>query len=97
VRRLDPWLLAGLTLCGLLLFIVAYGDRIAPHEPVFLLINGPAGTERPLPPGQPFLFGSDAVGRDWPWYLEPMSPVPYGVCAGSVSWTNEIWPIFISG
>ena len=64
MRRPDPWLLAGLTLCGVLLFIAAYGDRIAPHEPIFLMINGPAGTDRPLPPGQPFLFGSDAVGRD---------------------------------
>ena len=64
MRRLDPWLLAGLTLCGLLLFIAVYGDRIAPHEAIFLLINGPTGTERPLPPGQPFVFGSDAVGRD---------------------------------
>ncbi len=64
MRRLDPWLLAGLILCGLLLFIAAYGDRIAPHEAILLMINGPAGTDRPLPPGQPFLFGSDAVGRD---------------------------------
>jgi len=64
VRRLDPWLIAGLILCGLLLFVAFYGDRIAPYEPVFLMINGPAGTDRPLPPGQPFLFGSDAVGRD---------------------------------
>ena len=56
MRRLDPWLLAGLTGCGILLFIATYGDRIAPYEPVFLLINGPAGTDRPLPPGQPFLF-----------------------------------------
>ena len=64
MRRLDPWLLAGLILCGLLLFIAAYGDRIAPHEAIFLMINGPAGVDRPLPPGQPFLFGSDAVGRD---------------------------------
>ncbi len=39
----------------------------------------------------------EGVGPRWPWYLEPISPVPYGVCAGSVSWTNEIWPIFISG
>ncbi|MDQ6858999.1 MAG: ABC transporter permease subunit [Chloroflexota bacterium] len=64
MRRVDPWLLAGLVLCGILLFLVAYGDRIAPNEPLFLLINGPARTERPLPPGEPFLFGSDAVGRD---------------------------------
>jgi peptide/nickel transport system permease protein len=64
MRRPDPWLVAGAILCGLLLFIAAYGDRLAPNEPVFLMVNGPAGTERPLPPGEPFVFGSDAVGRD---------------------------------
>ena len=64
MRRVDPWLAVGLVLCGLLLFTALYGDRMAPHEPIFLLINGPAGTDRPLPPGLPFLFGSDAVGRD---------------------------------
>jgi peptide/nickel transport system permease protein len=64
MRRIDAWLLAGLGLCGLLLLIATYGDRLAPHESIFLLINGPAGTDRPLPPGQPFQFGSDAVGRD---------------------------------
>ena len=57
-------LLAGLVLGGLLLLIAVYGDRIAPNEPVFLMVNGPAGSERPLPPGEPFVFGSDAVGRD---------------------------------
>ena len=64
MRRPDPWLVAGAVLCGLLLFVAAYGDRIAPNEAVFLMVNGPAGTERPLPPGEPFVFGSDAVGRD---------------------------------
>jgi peptide/nickel transport system permease protein len=64
MRRADPWLVAGAILCGLLLFVAAYGDRLAPNEAVFLMVNGPAGTERPLPPGEPFVFGSDAVGRD---------------------------------
>jgi len=64
MRRVDPLLLAGLVLGGLLLLIAVYGDRIAPNEPVFLMVNGPAGSERPLPPGEPFVFGSDAVGRD---------------------------------
>jgi peptide/nickel transport system permease protein len=64
MRRADPWLVAGAALCGILLFIAVYGDRLAPNEPLFLMVNGPAGTERPLPPGEPFVFGSDAVGRD---------------------------------
>ena len=35
------------------------------------------------------------VGPIWPWYFEPSSPLPYGFSAGSLSCTNEIWPIFI--
>ncbi len=27
----------------------------------------------------------DGVGPRWPWYFEPIAPVPYGVAAGSVS------------
>ena len=64
MRRLDPWLLAGLALCGLLLFIAFYGDRIAPYEPIFSVLNVPDRAQYPLPPGDPFLFGSDSVGRD---------------------------------
>ena len=30
-----------------------------------------------------------------PWYLEPNAADPYGALAGSVSCTNESWPIFI--
>ena len=63
-RRIDPWLVVGLATGLVLLGVAFYGDRIAPYEPIFLLVNGPPGTERPLPPGQPFLFGSDAYGRD---------------------------------
>ena len=63
-RRLDPWLVVGLAISLVLLVVAFYGDRMAPNEPIFLLVNGPPGTERPLPPGQPFLFGSDAYGRD---------------------------------
>lgn len=64
MRRLDPWLLAGLALSGLLLFIAFYGDRIAPHEPIFSVLNVPDRAHYPLPPGDPFLFGSDPAGRD---------------------------------
>jgi peptide/nickel transport system permease protein len=64
MRRLDPWLLAGLALCGVLLFIAFYGDRIAPHEPIFSALNVPDRAPYPLPPGDPFIFGSDPAGRD---------------------------------
>jgi len=63
-RQIDPWLAAGLAIASVLLLAAFYGDRLAPFEPIFLLVNGPPGTERPLPPGQPFLFGSDGYGRD---------------------------------
>ncbi len=62
MRRLDPWLVVGLLLCGLLLFIAVYGDRIAPHEPIFSVLNVPDRAPYPLPPGDPFIFGSDPAG-----------------------------------
>ena len=34
-------------------------------------------------------------GPAWPWYFEPIAELPYGLSAGSVICTNEIWPIFI--
>src|SRR5205085_7952447 len=39
----------------------------------------------------------DGVGPRWPWYFEPSSRLPYGVAAGSLSWTKEICPIFMPG
>src|SRR5258708_13087922 len=64
MRRLDPWLLAGLILCGLLLLIALYGDRIARFERWFRVLNVPDRAPYPLPPGDPFVFGSDPAGRD---------------------------------
>lgn len=61
---MDPWLAVGLAVAGILLFVAFYGDRVAPNEPFYLLVNGSDGAVRPLPPGQPFLLGSDALGRD---------------------------------
>ena len=37
------------------------------------------------------------VGPRWPWYFEPSPLEPYGWSVGSAIWTNESWPIFISG
>ncbi|HLZ47743.1 MAG TPA: ABC transporter permease subunit, partial [Candidatus Limnocylindria bacterium] len=64
MRRLDPWLAVGLLLCGLLLLAAFYGDRIAPHEPIYSVLNVPDRAPYPLPPGDPFIFGSDPAGRD---------------------------------
>src|SRR2546423_3376646 len=39
MRRPDPLLAAGVVLCAALLLVAVYGDRIAPNEPIFLLVN----------------------------------------------------------
>jgi len=64
MRRFDPWLVVGLLLCGLLVLVAFYGDRIAPNEPIFSVLNVPDRAPYPLPPGDPFLLGSDPAGRD---------------------------------
>ena len=55
----------------------------------------PAGDQNPHPAPSKFFQYRLGVGPRWPWYFEPRPALPYGVEAGSVSWTNEIWPIFI--
>jgi len=67
-------------------------DDMASHE-----AGPPRHQDQPVVSFWKFCQYLDGVGPRWPWYLEPMSPVPYGVAAGSVSCTKEIWPIFISG
>ena len=67
-------------------------DDMASHE-----AGSPRHEDQPKGSFWKFCQYLDGVGPRWPWYLEPMSPVPYGVAAGSVSCTKEIWPIFISG
>ncbi len=64
MRRADPWLAIGLV--GVLALLVAalYGDRLAPHEDIFSLLEGPAGEPRPFAPGGLFPLGSDTAGRD---------------------------------
>ena len=37
------------------------------------------------------------VGPRWPWYFEPVAPLPYGRSAGVVISMKLIWPIFIPG
>ena len=37
------------------------------------------------------------VGPRCPWYFDPIPSEPYGRSAGSVSWTNDSWPIFMRG
>lgn len=62
-RRLDPWMLiAALSFLGLL-FVALFGGRIAPHEPIFFVIEH-GSDPRPYDPGVVFPFGSDLLGRD---------------------------------
>lgn len=63
-RPLDPWLAIGVALLFLLLVVAAFGDRIAPFDPGYSVVRGPAGELRPLAPGAPFALGSDLAGRD---------------------------------
>ena len=59
----DPLiLLAGLAFFALL-FVGLFGERIAPHESIYMVVeHGP--DPRPYDPGLVFPFGSDALGRD---------------------------------
>ena len=67
-------------------------DDVATHE-----AGAPGDEDQPAVSFWKFCQYLDGVGPRCPWYFEPIAPVPYGVSAASVSWTNEIWPIFISG
>lgn len=63
VRTGDPWtLVAALSFLGLL-FVVLLGGRIAPHEPIYFVVEHGADP-RPYDPGIVFPFGSDVLGRD---------------------------------
>ena len=37
------------------------------------------------------------VGPRWPWYFDPVAPLPYGRSAGVVISMKLIWPIFMPG
>lgn len=63
-RPVDPWLAIGIALLFVLLVVAAFGDRLAPFEPGYSAVRGPAGELRPLAPGAPFALGSDLAGRD---------------------------------
>jgi len=67
-------------------------DDVATHE-----ARPPGDEDQPAVSFWKFCQYLDGVGPRCPWYFEPIPPVPYGVSAASVSWTKEIWPIFISG
>src|SRR5438874_5805568 len=53
--RLDPFLA--------LLLVALFGARIAPHEPIYFVLEH-GDDPRPFDPGLVFPFGSDILGRD---------------------------------
>src|SRR3990170_5010523 len=61
--RRDPWFFVGLIAFFGLVFIVLFGERIAPHEAIYFVPEH-GSDPRPYDPGLVFPFGSDVLGRD---------------------------------
>jgi peptide/nickel transport system permease protein len=59
----DAWTLVGLAAFLGLLFVALLGERIAPHEPIYFVVEH-GRDPRPYDPGVVFPFGSDVLGRD---------------------------------
>ncbi|HEY7624014.1 MAG TPA: ABC transporter permease subunit [Candidatus Limnocylindria bacterium] len=63
MRRIDPWLAFGLILLFVLLVAALFGERLAPHEPIEVVLNIDREPP-PFAPGPRFPLGSDLLGRD---------------------------------
>ena len=63
LRYTDPWLLAGLVAFFTLIVVALFGERIAPNEPIYFVVEH-GRDPRPYDPGIVFPFGSDVLGRD---------------------------------
>jgi peptide/nickel transport system permease protein len=63
MRSIDPWFAIGLVAFFALLFIALFGERIAPYEPIYFVVNR-GDLRRPFAPGEVFPLGSDVLGRD---------------------------------
>ena len=63
VPRLDGLLITAAVSFFGLLFLALFGDRIAPHEPIYFVVEH-GSDPRPYDPGIVFPFGSDVLGRD---------------------------------
>ncbi len=61
--RRDPWVYIGIFAFFALLFVALFGERIAPHEAIYYVVEH-GRDPRPYDPGIVFPFGSDALGRD---------------------------------
>src|SRR5437762_2871666 len=63
VRRRDPWIVIAAIAFFALLFVALFGERLAPHEPIYFVLEH-GDDPRPFDPGLVFPFGSDVLGRD---------------------------------
>jgi len=63
VPRRDPWIYIGLVAFFALLSVALFGERIAPHESIYFVVEH-GRDPRPYDPGVVFPFGSDVFGRD---------------------------------
>jgi peptide/nickel transport system permease protein len=61
--RRDSLAVAALVAFFALVFVAAYGERIAPNEQIYFVIEH-GRDPRPYEPGLVFPFGSDVLGRD---------------------------------
>jgi len=61
--RTDPWLLLGIVAFCALIVAALFGERIAPNEPIYFVVEH-GRDPRPYEPGIVFPFGSDVLGRD---------------------------------
>jgi peptide/nickel transport system permease protein len=60
---IDPWLVVGLLAFFALVVAALFGERIAPNEPIYFVVEH-GRDPRPYEPGIVFPFGSDVLGRD---------------------------------
>ena len=77
----------------------AFGGR---EKEVHVRVRHRAGARMDPGGDDPRVYGKFSkyrlgVGPRWPWYFEPVAPLPYGRSAGVVISMKLIWPIFIPG
>ncbi len=63
MRRIDPWFAIGMFAFFGLLFVVLFGERIAPYETIYMVLSRPP-LRPPYAPGEVYPLGSDGLGRD---------------------------------
>src|SRR6058998_3793876 len=60
MRRIDPWFAIGLFAFFALLFVALFGERIAPYEPIYFVVNR-GDLQRPFAPGEVYPLGRDLL------------------------------------